>query len=252
MAIVRFPITIDGEITDIGTAGELAVALDVLQGRHDREVLEQLRPHLAQIIGTGRGLHGTLKALAPADQEYLLRALGPELPAAIGSAAALRDILATTSEMAVEQALLETLGASGLRRLIVTAEELAEVLEWVYGECDRLALDLLGTEHLRLLIHSGHALSLVLHSLDAAVQRSLLQALGWEWLVARVRDGRDLAYLLRALPSDLGKELLAYYTPGALRALIGNERDWQFLWQRLEPDEATHLSNLLGVSGHAQ
>ncbi len=47
----RYAITIDGETTGIGTANELALALDVLCGQHDRAVLEQLAPHLAEVVG---------------------------------------------------------------------------------------------------------------------------------------------------------------------------------------------------------
>jgi len=125
MSITRYPITIEGETTDIGTAAELVVALDVLQGQHDRLVLEQLRPHLAQIISGPQGLHAVLKVLAPEDQIYLLDALGSELPRIISRAAALRDILATLAEARVEERLLQTLGAEGLRGLIGSAEELA-------------------------------------------------------------------------------------------------------------------------------
>jgi hypothetical protein len=39
MMITRYPITIDGETASIGSAAELAVALDVLQGQHDHETL---------------------------------------------------------------------------------------------------------------------------------------------------------------------------------------------------------------------
>ncbi len=42
--IKRYPVTIDGETASIGTANELAVALDVLRGQYDRAVLEQLGP----------------------------------------------------------------------------------------------------------------------------------------------------------------------------------------------------------------
>jgi hypothetical protein len=69
MATTSHSITIDGETTSIATARELMVALDVLQGQHDREVLEQLSPHLADIVADGAGLYAVLKVLSPADSE---------------------------------------------------------------------------------------------------------------------------------------------------------------------------------------
>ena len=67
-SFTRFPITIDGETAAIGSASELAVALDVLKGQRDREILTQLRPHLAEIIANPTGLMLVLKSLSPVDQ----------------------------------------------------------------------------------------------------------------------------------------------------------------------------------------
>ncbi len=95
MEMMRYPIAIDGETADVGTAGELVAALDVLQGHHDRAVLEQLRPHLAEVIGGLQGLYAPLKVLAAEDRLYLIEALGPRLVDVMQRARALRDILAT-------------------------------------------------------------------------------------------------------------------------------------------------------------
>ena len=90
MTVAQYPITIEGETASIGTAGELVVALDVLQGQHDRAVLEQLAPHLSEIIADASGLYWTLKELSVEDQLYLFDALGPRLVDVIGRAGALR------------------------------------------------------------------------------------------------------------------------------------------------------------------
>ncbi len=247
----RYPVTIDGETATVGTAAELAVALDVLQGQHDRAVLEQLAPHLAEIIGGPPGLYNTLKSLDGADQIFLVDSLGPSLEGCVRTAGHLRDILAMLSAVEVEERLLDTLGPEGLRRLIVTPGELAEILEWVYGDCDRRALELLGSEYLRGLLRSGHDLSLVLQSLDEGGQADLLERLGWERTVGLVHNGRDLASLLRALPAASSKQLLGHYTPVQLVALVGNTRDWEYLCRRLEPAEAAYLYAMLGVERHA-
>ena len=62
--IPRYPVTIDQETIQIGTAAELAVALDVLQGQYDRVVLTQIRPHLSGIILNARDLSLVMKSLA--------------------------------------------------------------------------------------------------------------------------------------------------------------------------------------------
>jgi hypothetical protein len=243
--IPRYPVTIDGETTHIGTADELAVALDVLHGRHDRAVLEQLRPHLADITATPIGLELVLKSFAPADQEFLIDALGARLAGILQEARYLRDLLATLADVQVEEHLLNTLGTPGLRALIVTAEHLSEVLEWVYGQCDTLLLDLLGADYVRGLVHNSYELALMLNSMERAMQSALIEQTGWERVVELVTDGRDLAYLMRALPSALGAQLLERFSRDQLLDVIHNASDWRYLWERLDSTEAEALSQRL-------
>ncbi len=241
MPISRYPVTIDGETATIGTAAELVVALDVLQGNYDRAVLEQLGPYLAKIIGGPAGLYAVLRVLAPDDQLYLIDAIGEDMLSVVQRAGVLRDILATMAESRVEERLLEALGAAGLRDLLDTAEEVAEVLEWTYGDCDRLVLEILGPDFLADIFASGHDLSLVLRSLERNSQRELLDSLGWERVVALVGDRRDLAHLLRALPSEISQRLLQEFDPKRLRQLVRDARGRRYLDNYLEPEEAVYL-----------
>ena len=243
----RYPITIDQETVQIGTAAELSVALDVLQGQYDREVLTQLRSHLAQIIPQARDFLAVMKSLAADDQLYLIEALGPELAWILQAARYLRDLLATMAESKVEAALLSTLGRTGLRSLILTAAELSEVLEWVYGENDELALELIGLEYVCALCRNANDLSALLHSVDNALQDKLVEHLGWEFTLGLVHDGRDLAALLRALPAAISERLLKHYTRAKLAEVIGNAHDWAYLYERIEPAEADYITKKLDL-----
>ena len=249
--ITRYPLTLDGDTTRIGTAPELAIALDVLQGQHDRAMLEQLRAHLAEIVNTPQGFARVLAALAPDDQIFLIDAIGARLADTLQEARHLRDIFAATSVVAVEQKLLDTLGAPGLRALIHTAEELAEILEWLYGECDRQAIELIGVAHLKQVIRHASDLCIVLHALDASGKRDLIERIGWSNVIHLVRDGVDLAHLARTLSSELTARLLAEFTREQLIALIGNARDWQYLWARLENAERQLIATKLRVANAA-
>lgn len=246
----RYSITIDKETVQIGTAAELAVALDVLQGQYDREVLAQLQPYLPKIITQASHFFTVLRSLSAEDKVFLIEALGERLVAILLEASHLRDLLATLAEQEVEIVLLQTLGSQGLRSLILTASELSEVLEWVYGETDEMALQLLGLNYIRDLIKNAYDLSAILHGLDEVRQAWLVEQLGWEFCLGLVRDGRDLASLLRALPASISKRLLNHYDRTELIRLIGNARDWIYLYQRLEPAEADFISNLLGLKNN--
>ncbi len=245
--IARYPLTIDGETVEIGTANELAVALDVLQGQHDRAALEQLRPALADITAGPLGFARLLQSLSADDQIYLIDAIGPRLAEIIQESRRLRDIFAALAVTEVEQKILGTLGGDGLRALVKTAGELSEVLGWLYGQADRQAVELLGTPYLKRLIRTGTDLSVVLEALDARGQRDLLERLGWECTGGLVRSGVELAKVMRVLPAELSGCLIAEMSRDDLVAIIGNPHDWQYLWERLEPEECRMIAEKLGV-----
>ena len=236
---------------DIGTAAELALALDVLHGHHDREVLEQLGSHLPEILEGPPGLTAVLSALKPPDQIYLIQTLGPRLTDLVGNATVLSQILARMADVAVEQRLLEVIGRDGLRLLIQSPRDLAAALEWVYGQCDSTLLDLLGTDYVAGLLESGFDLSLLLRRLDPQRQRELVAHMGWERLVGLIRGRRDLGYLLRALPVDAGRLLLEHLPRERVAALITTRRHWQEVTRMLQADEIASLRERLGEGFHA-
>ena len=250
-SVTRYPVTIEGETAAIGTASELAIALDVLHGQHDRAILEQLRPHLADIVRDAAGLTTGLRALEPADQIFVIQALGVQLSAVLQQARFLRDLFAILADDEVEQCLIETLGAAGLRALILTAPELSEVLEWLYGQRDQQVLDLLGTPYLKRLIRNGENLALVLNGLAEPAQANLIDQLSWARVIELIDDGRDFALLMRALPAELGTRLLDHYSRAQLVDLIGNQHDWAYVVDRLETAEAAALMDKLGGTSHA-
>ncbi len=243
--MTEYTITIEGESATIGTAEELVVALDVLQGQHDRAVLEQLRPHLPVLVDSPLRLQNLLRVLAPEDQTFLIESLGPALLGAVAHAPALRDILAMLAEEAVQCRLLAALGRDGLRHLIETPEQLGEVLQWVYGQCDLLLLDTLGGEFLRGLLEDGYELSLALGGLEAAGQASLIELVGWEHVQGALHDERDLAAVLRALPAELSRKLLEGLPCARLRQLVGDERDLRAVTPYLDADERASLRDRL-------
>ena len=245
--INRYPLNIDGQVVQIGSANELAIALDVLQGQYDLEVLHQLQDHLAEITAHAAGFITLVRSLSVENQLVFIQAIGPELVTVIQNAGRLRDILAIVADAPVEQAILNTLGSAGLQHLIQTGQELAEVLEWVYGDEDARVLNLLGEKYLLRLCSHADALSAVLHNIDDTLQARLLEQLGWPFILNLVHDGRDLAYLLRALPPQNSANLLEHFSGPRLVELIGSADEWTYLYQRLEPAEADLLLKLLNT-----
>ena len=244
--IKRFPVTIDGETTQIGTANELVIVLDVLQGNHDRVVLEQLRPHLAEIIAMPNGFIATMKSLEPANQILLVESIGSKLANVLQKSSYLAELLATLATQQVEDAILHALDTAGLRALVITAYDLANLLQWVYGHSDQKVLDLLGAEYVRAIIRTGDDLGHVLTTLETDSQNALLDQLGLAHVVEITRSGRELAYVLRAIPAAQSARLLGQYSREQLLALIGNAGDWEYLWARLDAAEQTMIQQKLG------
>jgi hypothetical protein len=243
----RYPVLIDGETALVGNAAELAVVLDVLQGEHDRAVLEQLAPHLPAILVNTRGLQTIMRSLVPADQFFLVETLAGSLAEIITDAAGLRDLLAMLAEREVEEALLHGIGGARLRELATSPRELADLLEWVYGESDGLLLDMLGKAHLNHLFTSGTELAIVLSMLGQAQQRTLIEILGWQTALALIHNRHDLMQMCAVLPASLSAELLNRLPAEKLRALVRDFKGWRELTGALEHAEIDLLRARLEV-----
>jgi hypothetical protein len=244
---VRYPIHVDGETAEVGDAEELAVVLDVLNGRRDRHVLAQLRPHLPRIVRKPSDLPLLMRTLAPNDQIFLIEAMGDSLADALQTARHLRELLATIAEPDVKSTLIGALDGEGLRKLIVTARDLSGALEWTYAQCSLRLLELLGDEYLRRLIRHGDDLAYALNALADESQSALLASIGWARVPELTRDARDLALLLRAVPPTISQTLLDQYDRRQLVEIIGDRSAWTYLYNRIKPDEAAQLLRKLGA-----
>ncbi|MFO1125583.1 MAG: hypothetical protein U1E25_10065 [Methylocystis sp.] len=243
----RYPLHIDGETAEVGDAEELAVVLDVLNGRRDRDVLAQLRPHLPQIVRKPSDLPLLMRILARDDQIFLIEAMGENLADALQTPRHLRELLATIAEPHVKLTLINTLDGPGLRKLLVTARDLAGTLEWAYGQCSLRLLELLGEDYLRRLIRHGDDLAFVLNAIAEEPQSALLASIGWAGVAELTRNARDLALLLRAVPPTISLNLLDQYDRPHLIEMIGDRRAWTYLYNRIKPDEAVQLLRKLGA-----
>lgn len=243
----RYYIEVDGVGTKVGSAPELVVILQALLGEEDREVLLQLKNHLAEIIGDSSGLYQVMKALDPENHLFLLELLGEDVRQLFKRADQLSQFLSFLSQPGAKAGLLVSLGPVFLRNLILDPEDLSAILEWIYGEDDMLLLEMLGREHSRSLFHYGSELSIVLHNMDIKTQEKYLDMLGWDVLLDTTVSWKDLALLLRALPNKLSLKYLEGLTDEKLRDVIRNFDEWSKLSKYLEPEEEQYLYNRLGA-----
>ena len=240
-----FEIHIDNESATIETTDELVAILDVLQGQHDREVLQQLAPDLHRIITNSKSLYKIVSVIQADDQIFLFKLLSNHLIDIIGKGSSLRDLLAFISEEAVEFSLIESLKPHGVQKLIKSAVELAEVLEWVYGSLDKTIIQYLGINNIKKIVKSGRELSLILHAVNNELQEFLLDELGLVYMDVIIHETHDFAYLLRVLPFETSKKLIDNMSIDKIKDIIRTESDLDYINKYLDKKEHEYLKQKL-------
>jgi len=236
-----YEIKIGHDSARMETADELVAILDVLQGQHDREVLQQLEADLHLIIRNSKELFKVVSVLHYENPIYLFRGLGMHLAEVMRKGSGLRDLLAFVSEDEAEKVLIETLGSEGIQKLITNAVELAEVLEWVYGSMDLTILNYLTISTIQRIVKGGREMSLILNALDPASQRTLIGELGTLFVEKLIHQTEDFAYLMRALPFDTSKDLVDSMSGEKIRELIRSAEDLRYLNRYLDLNEQEYL-----------
>jgi len=249
--VKRYPVSYAGETAEIGTIDELMVALDVLNRRNDRELIEQLAPVLADIINIGdriapANLKILLKALSAQDRLYVVELLGPRLGELVGTAVELRNLIVSLADVEVESAILRAIGGNGLRRLIATCQQLWEILEWLFGESDVVLLDLLGPDYVRRLVAHGHELAEILRRVDPDRQIWTIEFLGWPVALSLLRDDVDFREVLSALCTEASAKLIDRLPNTKIVELVASELAWLELGRHLSPSKTRLLSDKLG------
>jgi hypothetical protein len=252
----RYPIQWNGEGADVATIDELMVALEVLNRQHDRDIVEQLRPVIGDLIAAGdrapaANLKILLKELSAEDRLFVVEVLGARLLPLVGTAVELRNLLVSLADLDVEAAILRTMGAEGLRHLIATCRQLWEILEWLYGDNDVLLLELLGPPAVRSLVVRGDDLAEILCRLDPDRQLPVLQMLGWDFVLGLMRDAVDLREVLSALCTDAYAALIARMPRSRIVELAGSDAGWYELGRRLSFSKTVLLSDKLKGGDHA-
>lgn len=237
-----FEIKIGQDAARLETADELVAILDVLQGQHDREVLLQLEGDLHLLIRNTKELFKVISVLHFEDQIYLFEVLGTHLAGIIGKGSGLRDLLAFISEDRAEKALIETLGSTGIQKLITNAVELAEVLEWVYGSMDETIINYLTIPSIKKIVKGGREMSLILNALDPVSQRKLIDELGLAFMLRLIHQTEDFAYLMRALPFETSKHLVDSMNGDKIRDVIRSKEDLSYISRYLDRLEQEYLN----------
>lgn len=94
---LKLSVAIDDESAEIGCAEDLAITLDVLNGRRDGALLEQLRPLFKAIAENAADLAILMRSHEKNDQLLLVEHFAGALPDILRNAGRLRKLLAFAS-----------------------------------------------------------------------------------------------------------------------------------------------------------
>lgn len=213
--MIPYTLSIDNQTVLVEREEEIALVLELL-GKDPKkstqlqwDVLMKIPDEvLMSLIQTYRGLMACLQPLNEKTQFLFLLKIGDTLANVIGNSSHFANILSSITHEKERMRLIRKVQRKGLNRLVRSADDLATILEWTYGESQEAMLGLLGTERIRELIDSAEAFAQVFRFIIKTKQALLMEELGYEYIFAYCHNGKDLVHLLQSLSAEGSTELL--------------------------------------------
>ena len=231
---------------------ELALTFELLETVENRETLQwnvimALDEQLLEIIKTYKGLFLCMKHLGFRHRFLLLVKIGDILPHVLEKSEYLGSILAGIPEENDKIRLLKSMRRKGLVHVIQNAENLGNILEWVYGEAEQLVIDTLGKEFLETLFSSGRDIYRVFHFLNDTNKDYLTDMLSMAFIRERVRTMDDFVYIIKALTAEKCEELIVLFSPEELRIIIKSDTAFHSFLKKITYRKEAFLLHYLGL-----
>lgn len=192
---------------------ELALTLELLAETPNAPVyhwniIMSLDTQLEGLIQTYKGLALCLKHLNHKNRFLLLVKIGDVLPQVIGSSWNFANILARIPEESDKIRLIKQIRKRGLEKMIFTAYDFANMLEWLYGDGQRIALETLGDEYLRRLVVRGEDAYVMLQFLSKEHKTMFIEMVGMEHLRRTIHSPGDFNAIFKGLTDEYSEKLL--------------------------------------------
>ena len=107
-------------------------------------------------------------------------------------------------------------------QLIFVPDDLGNILEWIFGEGERMVFGILGKEFLQHLFAYGTDIYKVFHFLSDENKDIFADILTLEFIKSRIYTAEDFFYVLKALSNEKVREFILCFEPQEIRAIVGN------------------------------
>lgn len=204
---------------------ELALIIDLLASLKDsftlhRHIIMSLDEDLMRIILTYKGLLLCMKHMEYKNRFLLLVKMGDTLSNVIEKSAHLGSLLASIPEETDKMRIIKSIRAKGLIQIIHIPDDLGNILEWIFGDGEKLIIDMLGKEFLQSLFAYGTDIYKVFHFLSDENKDILADILSLPFIQSRIYTAEDFFYVLKALSNSKVQEFIPLFTPLEIRSII--------------------------------
>lgn len=196
-------------------------------------ILMEMDKDLEWFVTHYRGLLNCLKYLNEKNSFLLLVKLWDVLLNLINNSSELAEILSKIPNESNKIRLLTIMRVKGLRKILFNAQDLWNILEWLYGESQRKFLDLLGRDLVREIFYSTNEIIMILHYLTNENKDYLMNIIWIGWVKTKIKTSFNFLVLFKWLTDKKARELLKTYTKKEVLALFKNDDEFYHFLLRL-------------------
>ena len=208
---------------------ELALVFELLHNETSTSstlhwnIIMQLDEKLLSIITSYSGLQGCLKRLNTKNQFLLLLKIGDILPKIIQTSEHLAFLLAGIPNAEQKNHIIKYIRRRGLAQMVRSVQDIANILEWLFGENEVLLLETFGLQEIKPFIFTAHDMNTLLLYLNLQNKDFLLDSLSLPFVRALVRNARDFTEIFSCLTAAKADEFLRLFPQEQLCMLFGND-----------------------------
>ncbi|PIQ41159.1 hypothetical protein COW06_03875 [Candidatus Gracilibacteria bacterium CG12_big_fil_rev_8_21_14_0_65_38_15] len=224
---------------------ELALIIDLLATSDDsftlhRHIIMSLDERLMDIILTYKGLLLCMKHMEYKNRFLLLIKIGDTLSRVIEKSTHLGNLLASIPEETDKIRIIKSIRYKGLTQIIDVPDDLGNILEWIFGDGEKLVIDTLGKEFLQSLFTYGTDIYKVFHFLSDKNKNLLADMIELSFIKSCIYTAEDFFYVLKALSNEKTGELIPLFTPEEIRTIIRKDKTLHHFLPKLTK-EKEHL-----------
>lgn len=225
---------------------ELALIIDLIAASDDsftlhRHIIMSLDEKLMDIILTYKGLLLCMKHMEYKNRFLLLIKMGDTLSRVIEKSTHLGSLLASIPEENDKKRIIKSIRYKGLIQIIDTPDDLGNILEWIFGEGEKLVIDILGKEFLQSLFTYGTDIYKVFHFLSDENKNILADLLELSFIKSCVYTPEDFFYVLKALSNEKSEDFIPLFTPEEIRTIIRKDKTLHHFLPKLTQEKENIL-----------